>query len=232
MRYLTLFLCFLFVGCEEELPPQVEPTSFLPIPGENTPAEFDPQASWQVVYNGKYRNYGQKNVITDGFGFHPQGEFSIAYLSAHYEDWRPDAKDFDLRGSKPLGKWKGERYIVWDHPKNKAVMRERILYVKRKGYHAIDWDNVDYKANSGGLSYFKWLIVETKKQGLKIGLKNAVEYLPHISTQIDFVVSEAYNKSEQTIYKKYGLFGVHMGYGNMTYPPLYRVRSGSEGNKY
>lgn len=184
---------------------------------------------WQVVYFGKYKNYGQENVITDVFEFGPKGKFSIAYISAHYENWRPDAKNFDLSGSRKLGKWRGEKYIDWDKPKNKEVMRQRIQLAKRKGYDAIDWDNVD---GPDGLNYFKWLIKETKAAGLKIGLKNAVEFLPHVYQDIDFVVSEAYNRQEQVIYGKYNLIGVHMGYGTKTYPPLYRVRNKQKGNRY
>lgn len=238
---ILLAIISLSVGCKEreveepiKLPPLEEtfapsnPPVF-PVPGDEPPVAFNPKASWQVVYNGKYTNYGQENVITDGFGFSPKGKFPIAYLSAHYEDWRPDAKSFDLKGSRKLGKWKGEKYIDWDRPKNMEVMKQRILYVKRKGYKAIDWDNVD---GPDGLAYFKWLARETKAEGLLVGLKNAVEFLPHVHEQVDFVVSEAYNKSEQTVYAKYGLAGVHMGYGSKTYPPLYRVRSKSKGNKY
>jgi|DEB0MinimDraft_6_1074348.scaffolds.fasta_scaffold64433_2 hypothetical protein len=221
--------------------PSIPPLDTIAVEEGEAPKKVGANKKWQVVYNGKYRNHGQTHVITDGFGFSPKGEYSIAYLSAHYESWRPDAKNFNLRGSKALGKWKGEKYIDWRHPENLTVMRKRIAMVKKKGYHAIDWDNVDSGIYGYGLKkvngkpynldYLRWLIKETHAAGLGCGLKNFVEALPYVHEHVEFAVSEASSKNEMLVYKKYDIHGVHMGYGAKTYH-LYRVRNGSSGNKY
>jgi len=194
---------------------------------------------WQIVYFGSYSPKKVDYVILDLFEHSSKdvtrakaiGAKPVAYFSAHYENWRPDAKSFSLLGSKALGKWKGEKYIRWTSERNKRTMRARLDRAKAMGFWGVDIDNVD---GPGGRQYFPWLYAEAKKRGLKVGLKNFVEILPSYGHKVDFFVSEASSKSELTCYAKYKKPTVRMYYGRGASTPsfIYAVRNKQNGNRF
>jgi hypothetical protein len=95
--------------------------------------------------------------------------------------------------------WAGER---WLDTRNLAVlgpiMKARLDRCKRKGFAAVDPDNVDsYQADTGfpitrsdSIRYLKFLAREAHKRGLAIGLKNATEVSRFVLDKMDFAVTE------------------------------------------
>lgn len=130
-----------------------------------------------------------------------QGKHTICYMSAgSWENWRPDAKAFppSVRG-KPLAGWPGERWLdIRQLAVLAAPMRARLDLCKRKGFVAVDPDNVDgYGADTGfpitkadAVTYLRFLASEAHKRGLAIGLKNATEIAPSLLNVADFAVTE------------------------------------------
>lgn len=190
--------------------------------------------SWQIVYNGKYTDYKKNFVILDLFEFSTTDiakcQFPIAYFSAHYEDWRPDKHKFGKK-LKGISGWKGENYVQWDDPKNQQVMISRLDLAVQKGFKGVDIDNID---GPNSVPYFSWLLTESKKRGLAVGMKNTVEHLNIFGDKVDFFVSEASALGELTCYKKYNKPVVRMYYGKGAKTPdyIYEIRSGKNGNKF
>jgi hypothetical protein len=190
--------------------------------------------SWQIVYHGPYVPNGSDYTILDLFEHSVEdvakAKFPIAYFSAHYEAWRPDAYRFGKKLHKIPG-WKGESYVDWTDRKNQRVMLNRLGYAKEKGFRGVDIDNVD---GPGTLAYFQWLQKECRREGLQIGLKNAVEILPKVGTEVDFFVSEATSSLELLVYRKYQKPVVRMYYGKGAKTPdfVFPVTSGKLGNKF
>jgi len=130
-----------------------------------------------------------------------QGKRVVCYMSAgSWENWRPDKNDFppEVIGKKYDG-WAGER---WLDTRNIAalapIMRARLNRCRRKGFDAVDPDNVDsYQADTGfpitrsdSIRYLKFLAREAHKRGLGIGLKNASEISRFVLSNMDFAVTE------------------------------------------
>jgi hypothetical protein len=130
-----------------------------------------------------------------------QGKRVICYMSAgSWENWRPDKADFPaaVKGN-PYDGWPGER---WLDIRNLAVlgpiMQARLDLCKRKGFDAVDPDNVDgYQADTGfpltrsdNVRYLKFLAREAHKRGLAIGLKNAGDISRFVLNNVDFAVTE------------------------------------------
>jgi hypothetical protein len=130
-----------------------------------------------------------------------QGKHVICYMSAgSWEDWRPDRAAFpvSVRG-KPLDGWAGERWLdIRKLSVLAAPMRARLDLCKKKGFDAVDPDNVDsYGADTGfpitranAVTYLRFLATEAHARGLGIGLKNATEIAPSLLTTVDFAVTE------------------------------------------
>lgn len=191
-------------------------------------------ASWQVVYYGKFQDNGADYTILDLFEHTRQdvakARFPIAYFSAHYEDWRPDARQFG-RKLRKLGSWKGEYYIDWRDQKTQAVMLRRLDRAREMGFLGVDIDNVD---GPGGREYFAWLYHQAKQRGLAVGLKNFVEILPEFGHKVDFFVSEASALAELKVYQQYRKPVVRMGYGRGARTPgfIYEVRNKRNANRF
>ena len=177
--------------------------------------------TWQIVYYGKYRPLDVDYTILDLFGYSPKeidrASYPIAYLSAHYEDWRPDAHQFG-KLLHPILNWDGEQYIQWDDPDNQRVMVNRLRLAKEKGFRGVDLDNID---GPGTVPYFRWLIDHAKNLGLSVTMKNATEHLPIFGSEVDFFVSEAVKLSELTCYRKYNKPTVRMYYNGGSPTPRY-----------
>lgn len=194
--------------------------------------------SFQIVYNGRYTPNGASYTILDLFE-HSTADVEraraarsipIAYFSAHYEDWRPDAGKLKPHRTKRLGSWAGEWYVWWDNQGVKDCMTARMDLAKKKGFVGVDIDNVDGPAMS---SYFPWLMAQAKKRGLLCGLKNSVELLPRYGKEVDFFVIEATDARELAMYRTYTQPKFRMVYGRTPTPAgMYGVRNGQNGNRF
>jgi hypothetical protein len=132
---------------------------------------------------------------------HRLGRHAICYLDVGaYEDYRPDAKRFP---AAVLGKadipWQGERWLdVRQLDALLPIMRDRIAMCARKGFDAVELDEVDGYDNDTGfaisagdqLVYNRALAHEVHLRGMSVALKNDVEQIPHLLGSFDFSIDE------------------------------------------
>jgi hypothetical protein len=132
---------------------------------------------------------------------HRVGRRAICYLDVGaYEDYRPDAKRFP---AAVLGKadipWQGERWLdVRRLDVLVPIMSDRIAMCARKGFDAVELDEVDGYSNDTGfpltaadqLAYNRALAREVHLRGMSVALKNDVEQIPQLLGSFDFSIDE------------------------------------------
>lgn len=183
-------------------------------------------ASWQIVLSEKVPiENGKPSPDVDIYdmdlfdveastisALHAAGKKVICYFSAgSYEDWRPDAKDWDQGDlGADLQGWAGEKWVKTGSAKVRAIMAARLKMAADKGCDAVDPDNVDAYNNENGLGlsegdaadYVKFLAAESAKHNMGCGLKNAAGIVPQVKDDIQFsVVEECAKFGECTSYK-------------------------------
>lgn len=154
-----------------------------------------PGLSWQVQYSGTLVAGTALVVDVDGHdhaatvaSLKKAGKHVICYINAGgWEDWRPDKAAFPkaVIGDK-LDGWPGERWLdIRAVGVLVPIMAARIDECARKGFDAVDPDNMDgWQARSGfpltqadTLTYLAALSEVAHTRGLAIGLKNGIEVL-------------------------------------------------------
>lgn len=133
-----------------------------------------------------------------------QGSSTVAYLSAHLENWRPDAHRFTGNDVlRHITDW-GNEFYIRPSANIKSIMLDRLKLAVDKGFDGVDVDNVDAHRNGAyknvvkpgddgvqfGQDYIQWWIDAAHNLGLKFGLKNTQQDLPAFGKQVDFFVSE------------------------------------------
>ena len=165
---------------------------------------------WQLQLQGKVDLSVEASVYdVDGADtparkvakIHARGARAVCYFSAgSYENWRDDRRLFPegVLG-KPLEGWPGERWLdVRRRDALLPIMRDRMERCARKGFDAVDPDNVDGYQNRTGfplsprdqLRYNRALAREAHALGLAIGLKNDLGQVPQLVGDYDFAVNE------------------------------------------
>ncbi|RDI84399.1 hypothetical protein Vi05172_g5748 [Venturia inaequalis] len=135
---------------------------------------------------------------------HNKGKRVMCYFSGGgSESWRDDFKEVkkgDMGDTMP--KWPGEKYLNLKSPSVWKFMQKRIKLAYDKGCDAIDPDNVDpfnddFQRGGGfGLTkddsivFLTKMAAEAKRYGMSIGLKNAEDILPNVTSIIQFAVNE------------------------------------------
>lgn len=186
------------------------------------PIEHFPQVkSFAYQYNQTFKprerdyqfldlwNYTEHDIgIAKKYSFH-----QIAYFSAHFEDWRSDAKDFNSKWLlKPLDDWKGEMIVdpvYIDHVL--PIMEKRVVLAKKKGFTGVEFDNsdafyyfVDRNLRGKAIEYYNKLFQIAKKHGMKCGLKNSSFMFPDVEP--DFIICEqAFQYNEIDDYLQFGV---------------------------
>jgi hypothetical protein len=129
------------------------------------------------------------------------GRYTVCYFSAGtYERFRSDRGRLrsGLLG-RPLEDFPGERWLDIRRISALApVMRARMRTCARKGFQAVEPDNVDGYANRTGfplrradaLRYTRWLARTAHRMGLAVGLKNSTELVRPLVRRFDFAVVE------------------------------------------
>ena len=132
---------------------------------------------------------------------HAKGRKVVCYLSAgSWENWRADRKSFPAAviGS-PLDGWPGERWLdVRRLDVLRPIMAARMDGCRRKGFDAVEPDNVDgYTQDSGfsisaadQIAYNRMLARLAHQRGLAVALKNDVEQAGALQPYFDLVVNE------------------------------------------
>lgn len=168
-----------------------------------------PGASWQWQLQGRLDARVPARVYdVDGFDataaavarLQRRGRFVVCYLSVGaWERWRPDRDRFPaaLRG-RPNG-WPGERWL--DIRRLRALagpLRARIAMCARKGFDAVEPDNVDGWANATGfpltaadqLRFNRWVARTAHAHGLAVALKNDLAQARALAPAFDFAIVE------------------------------------------
>jgi endo-alpha-1,4-polygalactosaminidase (GH114 family) len=154
-----------------------------------------------------------------------RGRGVVCYLDAGtWENWRPDAGEFprSLLG-RPDGSWAGERWLDIARFRGalSAIMRARLAMCRRKGFDAVDFDNVDGYANRTGfpltaadqLRYDVFLANSAHRAGLSVALKNDLPQIPVLLRYVDFAVDEQCFQYADCQSARHGRHGRHGGYG-------------------
>lgn len=128
------------------------------------------------------------------------GHTVVCYFSAGtYEAYRTDAKAFPkaIIGKK-LDDW-SDVYIDIRSPLVRPIMSARMDAAKAKGCDGLEPDVMDaWQADSGfpitqadQTTYAKWIASYAHSKGLLVALKNAVELVPAVVSDFDFVIAES-----------------------------------------
>jgi hypothetical protein len=132
---------------------------------------------------------------------HSRGRHVVCYVSAgSWEEWRPDADRFpsEVIGQE-LDGWPGERWLDIRHlDVLRPIMRDRIAMCRRKGFDAVEPDNIDGYTNESGLPltaddqlrYNRWLARAAHDEGLSIALKNDPGQVDELVSRYDFAIVE------------------------------------------
>ena len=188
--------------------------------------------SWQIqISSTPRRPFLPVGMIeVDGFGtpaatvaaLHAtlHGRGVVCYVDAGtWENWRPDAGKFprSLLG-KPDGGWPGERWLDIARYRGAlaAIMTARTRMCARKGFDAVDFDNVDGYANHTGfpltaaeqLRYDVFLANTAHRLGLSVALKNDLPQIPVLLKYFDFAVDEQCFQYRECLSSDNGGFGL------------------------
>jgi hypothetical protein len=132
---------------------------------------------------------------------HAQGRHAVCYIDVGtWENWRPDAKKFPKRVlGKPDGGWPGERWLdIRQTRVLEPIMSARMQLCRRKGFDAVDPDNIDGYENDTGfpltggeqLTYDTWVAQEAHALGLSVAQKNDNDQVNDLVNDFDFAVLE------------------------------------------
>jgi hypothetical protein len=125
----------------------------------------------------------------------------VCYFSAGTnESFRTRSQQFppETRG-EPLADYPDEQWLdIRRIAKLKPLVERRLDLCKRKGFVAVDFDNVDGYANHSGfpltgkhqLRYNRYLARAAHRRGLAAGLKNDIGQVPALARSFDFAVNE------------------------------------------
>ncbi len=167
-------------------------------------------APWQWQLSGRVGASARASVYDiDGFeasgrlvrALHRKGRRVICYVSVGtYESVRPDAGRFPVAV-------RGRRLV--DHPKERwldirridllaPIIRDRFKACARKGFDAIEPDNVDGYANRSGfpltgtdqLAFNRFVAQAAHDLGVAVGLKNDADQVTALVGDFDFAVVE------------------------------------------
>jgi hypothetical protein len=169
-----------------------------------------PDAQWQYQLQGAIDRSNPARVFDiDGAetsaatvrALKRDGRYVVCYLSAGtYESFRPDSSRFPAptRG-RPVEGFENERWLDIRRLNLIApVLRDRMRACARKGFDAVEPDNVDGYDNRTGfplrrsdaLRFTRWLAKTAHRLGLAVGLKNSSGLAGAMAGRFDFAVVE------------------------------------------
>jgi hypothetical protein len=224
--------------------PAVSNAAPIPAPVPCDPAAgpcWDPEPTtepWQIQFQGRvdlsvpapvYDVDGDVDAsVVDAI--HAQGDRAICYVSVgSYEPFRVDAGRFPekLLG-KPVAGFEEERWLdIRRISKLRPIMEARFDACARKGFDAVDPDNVDGFRNRTGfplrarhqLAYNAWFANAAHERGLAVGLKNDLGQVRKLAPYFDFAVNEQCFQ-----YDECGVLSRFVSAGKPVYGIEYEVR--------
>jgi hypothetical protein len=158
---------------------------------------------------GAYDIDGWNNDAQEVAALHAQGIKVVCYMDAGtYEPGRPDSADFpaSLKGADVQG-WPGELWLDArpsgpNYAKLQQIMLARFTQCQKKGFDAVEPDNIDSYQNSPGfsttaadqLAYNEWLANAAHGLGLAIFQKNDLDQVNELEPYFDGILDEECNK--------------------------------------
>lgn len=173
-------------------------------------AEPPPRStSWRYQLQGTVRGPFQPVIyVVDGVdtpsrtvrAIRRAGGYPVCYVNAGaWEDWRPDRDRFDASLLGRSNGWPGERYLdIRRRDALAPIMRDRFRQCRRKGFRAVEADNVDAHENDSGFSlsasdqitYNRSLARAAHTEKLAIALKNDLSQVRSLASVFDFLIVE------------------------------------------
>ncbi|MGR8010994.1 endo alpha-1,4 polygalactosaminidase [Streptomyces hypolithicus] len=195
----------------------------------------EPGLAWQWQLSGRLDPTVDVPVYDiDGFdhppsavaGLHREGRKVICYLSTGaWEEFRPDAGKYPKSVLGRGNGWKGERWLdIRRTDILEPLMAERLDMCRKKGFDAVEPDNMDGYRNRTGfpltaadqLRYNRLIARLAHARGMSVGLKNDLDQIPELVGDFDFAVNEQcaeYEECEQlTPFIKAGKAVFHVEY--------------------
>jgi hypothetical protein len=169
-----------------------------------------PDAQWQYQLQGRVDRSNPARVFDVDGATTPQatvralqrdGRYLVCYFSAGtYESFRSDSRGLPpgVRGL-PVAGFPDERWLdIRRLGAIAPVLRARMRTCARKGFDAVEPDNVDGYQNRTGfplrrndaLRFARWLVSTAHGLGLAVGLKNSAGLVSSLAGRFDFAVVE------------------------------------------
>jgi hypothetical protein len=177
-----------------------------PCPGCYQPA-LRTSWQWQLQYTVD-TSFDVDMYDIDGFDasadlvqeLHDAGASVVCYLSAgSWERWRPDADAFPAKVLGNSNGWPGEKWLdIRRIGILGPIMKARLHRCDRKGFDAVEFDNVDGYQNDTGfrlsgadqLRYNVFLANHAHRLGMSAALKNDVGQIRTLIDYFDFTLNE------------------------------------------
>jgi hypothetical protein len=162
---------------------------------------------------------------------HRGGKRAICYIDVGtYEQGRSDSSRFpaSVLGSGVEG-WPGERWLdVRRLAVLKPIMTARLQMCRRKGFDAVEPDNIDSYENNPGfpiiaaqqLTYDRWVAGQVHSLGMAVFQKNDGEQTPQLESHFDGALTEQCNQ-----YRECDSFRAYLRAGK----PVLNAEYGSSG---
>jgi hypothetical protein len=199
----------------------------LATPGGGSAAVWHPAPTtdaWQWQLQGKI-DTGVDAAVFDVDGFetprstvrtlHRQGRKAICYLDVgSWESYRPDAGQFprSVIGNRYEG-FPDERWLDIRHFQSFAApLRRRIAMCSRKGFDAVEPDNIAGWENKTGfpitradqLRFNRWIANQVHSRGMAVALKNDGGQVKQLVGLFDFaIVEQCFQYEECGVYEPF-----------------------------
>lgn len=131
---------------------------------------------------------------------HSRGRRVICYVDVGtWENWRADRRSFPPSLLGNGNGWPGERWLdIRQLDRLAPLMRARLSICRRKGFDAVEPDNLDGYANETGfpltsedqLKYNRRIARIAHELGLSIALKNDLDQVDELRSEFDFAINE------------------------------------------
>jgi hypothetical protein len=132
---------------------------------------------------------------------HRLGRHVVCYVNAGaWERFRPDKDKFPASVlGRALDGWRGERWLdIRKISLLAPIMKARIAKCARKGFDAVEPDNIDGYQNRSGfplngsdeLRYNRWFANQAHKAGMSVALKNDLGQVRTLVSSFDFAIVE------------------------------------------
>ena len=182
--------------------------------------------SWYWQLEGRVRSEPVQASDIDGFDnpaaevarLHARGQHVICYIDVGtWERWRSDAARFPASVRGKGNGWPGERWLdVRRLSVLEPIMRARFRMCARKGFDAVEPDNMDGFENPTGfaisagrqLTYDRWVAREVHRLGMAVLEKNDPEQAARLEPSFDGALDEQCNQ-----YRECGSFRPYLRAG-------------------